>query len=84
VNGTAKFPPEKYGAIPGVLAAIVPAVKSVPAAERTVERCTTANITFQVDRFAAREPLIKEAVAAGSVKVVQATYDFGTGDVRFQ
>lgn len=81
VEGTASFPPEEYGAIGAIVDTIVPAIQSLPAGERTTERCVAANVAAQVRRLAEAEPIVAPAVKAGRVEVVGAVYDIATGEV---
>jgi carbonic anhydrase len=81
VSGT-KFPPSKYGAIPEVVGAIVPAVKSLPADQRTLENAIVANTKLQAKEFASKNPIIKPAIDSGKIKVVPAVYDIGSGKVK--
>jgi carbonic anhydrase len=53
-DGSAHFPADKYGAIGAVVDAIVPTVKALPQAERTLERATTANAAAQADAITAK------------------------------
>lgn len=81
VDGSAHFPADHYGSIGAVVDAIVPAVKSLPAAQRTLNPAITANAQAQAKAIAAKGPVIAPAVAAGKVKVVSSVYDIATGKV---
>ncbi|HUZ28333.1 MAG TPA: carbonic anhydrase [Solirubrobacteraceae bacterium] len=81
VNGT-QFPPSKYGAIPEVVGAIVPAVKALPTSQRTLDKAIAANVVFQTKAFAAKNPIIKPAIDSGQIKVVGAVYDLASGKVN--
>jgi carbonic anhydrase len=75
------YPSSKYGAVNKVLQRITPTVKSLPAGQRTLARCTTENAIHEARRLAGLGPIIKPHVADGSLKVVAAKYDIGTGKV---
>jgi carbonic anhydrase len=75
------YPSSKYGAINKVVQKITPTVKSLPAGQRTLARCTTANAMHEAERLAGLGPIIKPHVADGKLKVVAAKYDIGTGKV---
>ena len=81
VSGT-QFPPSKYGAIPEVVGAIVPAVKALPADQRTLDKAIAANVTYQVKQFSAKNPILKPAIDSGKIKVVGAVYDIASGKVN--
>jgi carbonic anhydrase len=80
-NGTSSYPPETYGAIGEVVGRVVPPVESLPAAERTLAHCISANARAQADEIASREPIITQAIDDGQIKVVAATYDIESGQV---
>jgi carbonic anhydrase len=82
VNGEASYPPDKYGAIGEVLAPIVPRIRSIPPENRTLGRCTVATAQTQAADIAARDPIIRPAIAAGKLAVVAAVYNIETGRVR--
>jgi carbonic anhydrase len=81
VSGT-QFPPSKFGAIPDVVGAIVPAVKALPPDQRTLDKAIVANVALQVKLFGAKNPILKPAVDSGKIKVVGAVYDIATGKVN--
>lgn len=81
-EGTAGFPASEYGALGDLVAAIVPEVESVPAPERTLTACIEANVRAQAAEIAASDPVVRPAVAAGSLRVVPAVYEIDGGRVR--
>jgi carbonic anhydrase len=81
VKGT-KFPPSKYGAIPEVVGAIVPAIEALPASDRTLDKSIAANASFQAKAFAAKNPIIKPAIDSGKIRVVASVFDIATGKVK--
>jgi carbonic anhydrase len=83
INGTASYPPDTYGAIGPLVESLVPAVRDVPAAERTLPNCVSANARVQGADLASRGPIIKPAVEEGRIAVVAAVYDLRTGQVSF-
>jgi carbonic anhydrase len=80
-KGTSSYPAAKYGAIGPVVDAIVPAIKSLPPGQRTLERTTDANASAQAKALAAKGPIIKPAVDAGKLRVVAAVYNIADGKV---
>jgi carbonic anhydrase len=80
-NGTATYPPDRFGAIGAFVDAIVPAVNAIPEGERTLENAIDANAAAQAQELAASEPIVKPAVDSGAVRVVAAVYDIPTGRV---
>lgn len=80
-NGTAGYPPEQYGAIGGVVGAVVPAIEAIPPQERTLDNSTVVNARAQAQDIAARDPIIKPAVEAGTLGVVAAVYNIANGKV---
>jgi carbonic anhydrase len=83
VNGKAKFPRNKFGAIGPVVDLIVPAVTSLPRNRRTVPNVTSNNARRQARQLAAKGPIVSAAVKAGKIKVVPAVYEIGNGRVNF-
>jgi carbonic anhydrase len=83
VNGKAKFPRNKFGAIGPVVDLIVPAVRSLPAHRRTVPNVTNNNARRQARELAAKGPIVSAAVKRGQIKVVPAVYEIGSGRVNF-
>lgn len=81
VNGTASYPPDRYGAIGEVINAIVPQIQALPPAERTVDRSIVVTATTQAADLATRTPIVKEAIDAGQIKVVAAVYNIKDGKV---
>jgi carbonic anhydrase len=82
-NGTSSYPPSKYGAIGPVVDAIVPTAKSIPAGQRTVPNVVEANARNQAAEIAGKDPIIKPAVAGGTLWVRPAVYNIANGRVRF-
>lgn len=79
----ASYPAETHGMIGRVLEGVVPAIESIPAAERTVDGCIEANARAQASGLASREPVIAPAVAAGKLVVVPAVFDIPSRRVSF-
>jgi carbonic anhydrase len=80
-NGTATYPPDRYGAIGEVINAIVPAIQALPPPKRTVDHSIVVTATTQAADLATRTPIIKPAIDARQIKVVAAVYDIRTGRV---
>jgi carbonic anhydrase len=80
-NGTASYPPDRYGAIGDVINAIVPPIQALPPAQRTVDHSIVVTATTQAADLAARTPIIKPAIDAGQIKVVAAVYNIRDGKV---
>lgn len=80
-NGTASYPPDKYGAIGKVVDALVPPIERIPRPRRTLDRSIRVNARAQAAEIAASKPIIKPAIAAGKLGVVAAVYEIGTGRV---
>jgi carbonic anhydrase len=80
-GGGASYPADEYGAIAELVDRIVPALRELPAGERTEESCVRANASAQAADLASRDPIIKPAVEAGELAVVPAVYDIGTRKV---
>lgn len=72
------------GHIRDITDAIRPGIASVVAAggAKLLEHAVDANVTWNVARIAAAQPLIAEAVGSGRVRVVGAQYELATGRVR--
>jgi carbonic anhydrase len=81
-NGTASYPPDKYGAIGALVDKIVPSIQGVPPAERDLSTCVAANVRAQAADIAARGPIVKQAIAAEQIAVVPAVYKIETGKVK--
>jgi carbonic anhydrase len=81
-NGTASYPPDKYGAIGALVDKIVPSIQGVPPAERDLSTCVAANVRAQAADIAARGPIVKQAIAAEQIAVVPAVYKIETGKVE--
>jgi carbonic anhydrase len=80
-NGTASYPPDRYGAIGEVVSKIVPAIQAIPRADRTVHHCTEVTARTQAADIAARGPIIKPAIDAERLRVVAAVYNIPDGKV---
>jgi carbonic anhydrase len=80
-NGTSSYPPNKYGAIGKIVDPLVPPIKTVPPAERTVDTCVSVNARAQAVDIASRTPIVKPAIDAGQIAVVPAVYEIKTGKV---
>lgn len=81
-SGSRSYPAAEYGSIGQVVDAVLPAVESLPAAGRSLPDCVEANARTQAAAIAARGPVIRPAVEAGSVSVVAAVYEIETGRVE--
>ena len=81
-NGTKSYPPSKYGAIGPLVDAVVPTVEAIPASERTLQACTSANASNQATELANLDPIVKPAIRAGTLWVVPAVYNVPNGRVR--
>jgi carbonic anhydrase len=81
VAGGASYPRNVYGEIGRVVDLLVPPISAIPADQRSVDRCVTANAQFQAADIAGRDPVIKPAIAAGTIKVVAAVYNIANGKV---
>lgn len=71
------------GPVPGQISSLFAHIR--PAAQRAggdAERAIVENARVQADLLAAASPVIAGLVAEGKVKVVAATYDLRTGEVR--
>lgn len=73
--------------LPGAIGELVALIK--PAVERaktqsgdTLENAVRANVALGVERIKSLSPILSDAVAAGRVKVIGATYELHTGKVR--
>jgi carbonic anhydrase len=80
-NGSASYPPDRYGAIGAVVEGCVPPIESIPADRRSVDRCIRVNARAQAESLAQRDPIIRPAVDDGKLQVVAAVYDIPTGEV---
>ena len=60
---------------------LVPAVKSLPADQRTLGRCVPANAIAQAEDIAGRGPIVSAAVKAGMIQVVAGVYNIANGAV---
>jgi carbonic anhydrase len=81
-EGRKSFPPSKYGAIGEVVDAVVPAIKSLQPASRTLDHSIVANARRQAQLLSASGPIIPAAIAAGQLKVVSAVYELATGTTK--
>ncbi|HVX32269.1 MAG TPA: carbonic anhydrase [Solirubrobacterales bacterium] len=75
------YPSSKYGAIGEVIDLLVPTVRSLPAAERTLARCVPANAIAQAQDLARRGPIVAPAVESGAIEVVAGVYNIANGAV---
>jgi carbonic anhydrase len=81
-NGSASYPASKYGSIGPVVDAIVPTVESIPPDQRSLNNCVAWNSRNQAAEIASADPIVKPAVAAGSLMVVSAVYNIRSGRVK--
>lgn len=81
-KGRASYPPEQYGSIGAVVDAIVPAVQTLPAGERTLDNGVAANARLQAQSLRLRGPILPAALRAGRLRIVAAVYDLATGAVE--
>jgi carbonic anhydrase len=75
------YPASKYGAIGDFVDLLVPAVKSLPADQRTLARCVPANAIAQAQTIEAKGPIVAPAVAKGDLRVVAGVYNIANGAV---
>jgi carbonic anhydrase len=80
-NGTTSFPPAQFGAIGPVVDLVVPPISAIPPAQRTLDNSIAANARYQAATIAAKDPIVKPAIAAGTIKVVAAVYNIANGKV---
>jgi carbonic anhydrase len=80
-NEQASYPTAEYGAIGEVVERIVPPIRGLPPAERTVQACVELNASTQAADLAGRGPIISRAVEDGQIEVLAAVYDLETGKV---
>jgi carbonic anhydrase len=80
-NGESSYPADEYGAIGEVVDRIVPSIRDLPPAERTLPTSVEANTAAQAAELAQRDPIVRPAVEAGQIAVVAAVYDIGSGAV---
>jgi carbonic anhydrase len=80
-NGTASFPPAQFGAIGPVVDLLVPPIAGLPPDQRSVDNSIAANVRYQAATIAAKDPIIKPAIAAGKLAVVAAVYNLANGKV---
>lgn len=78
-EGRKSFPASKYGSIGAVVDAVVPAVQGLPPAARTLDHSIVANARRQAAIVSRSGPIIPAAIAAGTLRVVSAVYQIGTG-----
>ncbi len=81
VSSERTYPQARYGAIGEVIGLLVPAVRSIPAEERSLRRCVAANAIAQAQDLSRRGPILAPAVEAGALRVVAAVYDIANGVV---
>jgi carbonic anhydrase len=80
-NGESSYPADEYGAIGEVVDRIVPSIRDLPPAERTLPTSVEANTAAQAADLAQRDPIVRPAVEAGQIAVVAAVYDIASGAV---
>jgi carbonic anhydrase len=80
-NGESSYPPDEYGAIGEVVDRIVPSIRDLPPAERTLPASVELNAAAQAADLAQRGPIVRQAVEAGQIAVVAAVYDIASGAV---
>jgi carbonic anhydrase len=80
-NGESSYPADEYGAIGEVVDRIVPSIRDLPPAERTLPTSVEANTAAQAADLTQRDPIVRPAVEAGQIAVVAAVYDIGSGAV---
>ena len=80
-NATKSYPAERYGSIGPLVDAVVPSVESLPDDQRTLPNCVAANARAQASKLAGTDPIIRPAVASGSLRVVAAVYEIESGRV---
>jgi carbonic anhydrase len=81
-DDAAAYPPEEFGAIGSVVAALLPAIEAIPPGERDLDRAVESNASAQAADLASRDPVLKPAVEAGRLRVAAAVYEIGSGEVR--
>jgi carbonic anhydrase len=79
--GRKSFPASKYGSIGAVVEAVVPAIEALPAPARTLEHSIVANARRQASLLSSSGPIIPVAIGAGTLRVVSAVYEIGSGTV---
>jgi carbonic anhydrase len=80
-NGESSYPPEEYGAIGEVVDRIVPSIRDLPPADRTLPASVERNAAAQAADLAERRPIVRQAVESGQIAVVAAVYDIASGAV---
>jgi carbonic anhydrase len=80
-NGEASYPPDEFGAIGEVVDRIVPSIRTLAAAERTLPAAVERNAAAQAADLAERGPIVRQAVESGQIAVVAAVYDIASGAV---
>jgi carbonic anhydrase len=80
--GKKSYPESKYGSIGAVVDAVVPAVAGLDASARTLQASIVANARRQAKLLEQTGPIIPAAIAAGTLRVVAAVYDIGSGTVH--
>jgi carbonic anhydrase len=81
-SGKTSFPPDQFGSIGAVVDAVVPAVEALPPSERTLEHSIVANARVQTQALRVRGPILPAAISAGTLRIVAAVYDIGSGRVE--
>jgi carbonic anhydrase len=82
LEGRKSFPPSKYGSIGAVVDAVVPAVRGLDPAVRTLEASIVANARRQARILSSSAPIISAAVASRKLQVISAIYEIASGGVR--
>ncbi|HTA36886.1 MAG TPA: twin-arginine translocation signal domain-containing protein [Solirubrobacteraceae bacterium] len=72
----------KYGSIGAVVDAVVPAVVGLDPSARTLQASIVANARRQAKLLEQTGPIIPAAIAAGTLRIVAAVYDIGSGTVH--
>ena len=80
-NGTASYPADKYGSIGAVIDLVVRPIQGIPLEQRTLAHATVVNAQAQAADIAARGPIVKPAIDAGTLAVVAAVYNIPDGKV---
>jgi carbonic anhydrase len=80
-GGATSYPADTHGAIGEIVDRVVPPIRDLPPAERTLARCVTANARAQADDLASRGPIVDQALASGQIAVASGVYDIGTRQV---
>jgi carbonic anhydrase len=79
--GKASYPAATYGAIGAMVDDVVPSIQSIDPAQRTLAHCVAVNASVQAQQLARTGPIIPQAIAASTLRVISASYDIATGRV---